>query len=118
MGVGVRKERVEFGGVTSTQFIDLFCITMKSRKLPVQPPPFLVTFSTSLLSVSLVFLSLARQSRGTFGGHGAPNQSAVGGKGQSKVKEGGGREWNHVSLDFHTGMVFNSLKVMACGQVG
>lgn len=102
VSVGVRKEGVEFGGVTSTQFIDLFCITMKSRKLPVQPPPFLVSSSTSLLSVSLVFLSLARQSRGTLGGHGAPNQSAVGGKGQNEVKEGGGREWNHVSKAFYT----------------
>lgn len=82
----MRKEGVEFGGVTSTQFIDLLCMTMKSRKLPVQPPPFLVSSSTSLLSVSLVFLSLARQSRGTFGGHGAPNQSAGRGKGQNEVK--------------------------------
>lgn len=103
----MRKEGVEFGDVTSTQFIDLFCITMKSRKLPVQPPPFLVSSSTSLLSVSLVFLSLACQHRGTFGGHGAPNQSVGGGKGQNKVKEGGGREWKHVNKDFHTVMVFN-----------
>lgn len=87
---------MEFRGVTSTQFIDLFCITMKSRKLPVQPPPFLVSSSTSLLSVSLVFLSLARQSQGTFGGHGAPNQSAGGRKGENEVKEEGGKE-------FHTG---------------
>lgn len=73
---------------------------MKSRKLPVQPPPFLVSSSTSLLSVSLVFFSLARQSRGTFRGHGAPNQSAGGGKGQNEAKEGGGREWIHDSKDF------------------